>query len=101
MAYSVIDYVKVVFFFNVTATTENYTYLHTLSLHAALPISPHAITRTGTSPRRGEGVAMSSISRCGRSSARTAARMVWGMFMGPPGRYASSRAVSEIGRAHV
>src|SRR3546814_4973438 len=27
------------FFFNVTAPTEIYTYLHTLSLHAALPIS--------------------------------------------------------------
>src|SRR3546814_14851720 len=26
------------FFFNVTATTEIYTYLHTLSLHDALPI---------------------------------------------------------------
>src|SRR3546814_15501353 len=28
----------VVFFFNVTATTEIYTYIHTLSLHDALPI---------------------------------------------------------------
>src|SRR3546814_11282556 len=28
-----------VFFFNDTATTEIYTYLHTLSLHDALPIS--------------------------------------------------------------
>src|SRR3546814_15684033 len=28
------------FFFNDTATTEIYTYLHTLSLHDALPISP-------------------------------------------------------------
>src|SRR3546814_5351943 len=28
-----------VFFFNVTATTEIYTYLHTLSLHDALPIT--------------------------------------------------------------
>src|SRR3546814_10173993 len=27
-------------FFNVTATTEIYTYLHTLPLHDALPISP-------------------------------------------------------------
>src|SRR3546814_9071198 len=27
------------FFFNVTATTEIYTYCHTLSLHDALPIS--------------------------------------------------------------
>src|SRR3546814_5759761 len=29
---------NVVFFFNDTATTEIYTYLHTLSLHDALPI---------------------------------------------------------------
>src|SRR3546814_15264121 len=29
-----------VFFFNDTATTEIYTYGHTLSLHDALPISP-------------------------------------------------------------
>src|SRR3546814_14661816 len=31
--------VNCVFCFNVTATTEIYTYLHTLSLHDALPIS--------------------------------------------------------------
>src|SRR3546814_16757001 len=30
------------FFFNETATTEIYTYLHTLSLHDALPISSAA-----------------------------------------------------------
>src|SRR3546814_11932158 len=30
------------FFFNDTATTEIYTYLHTLSLHDALPIYLHA-----------------------------------------------------------
>src|SRR3546814_11770190 len=29
---------KIYFFFNDTATTEIYTYLHTLSLHDALPI---------------------------------------------------------------
>src|SRR3546814_11703033 len=35
-----VDYVVLcVFFFNDTATTEIYTYLHTLSLHDALPIS--------------------------------------------------------------
>src|SRR3546814_18207090 len=32
-----------VFFFHDTATTEIYTYLHTLSLHDALPISRHRI----------------------------------------------------------
>src|SRR3546814_18258699 len=33
-----LSYVFAVFFFNDTATTEIYTYLHTLSLHDALPI---------------------------------------------------------------
>src|SRR3546814_13317369 len=37
-----------VFFFNDTATTEIYTYLHTLSLHDALPIS--SIGSGATSP---------------------------------------------------
>src|SRR3546814_1978483 len=31
--------------FNDTTTTEIYTYLHTLSLHDALPISPLSVTR--------------------------------------------------------
>src|SRR3546814_16336172 len=31
-------HLSIVFFFNVTPTTEIYTYLHTLSLHDALPI---------------------------------------------------------------
>src|SRR3546814_8169312 len=34
-------YVLFLFFFNETATTEIYTYLHTLSLHDALPIFVH------------------------------------------------------------
>src|SRR3546814_19254702 len=32
-----------VFFFKYTATTEIYTYLHTLSLHDALPICSHSV----------------------------------------------------------
>src|SRR3546814_11150225 len=36
--YSVVCYM--IFFFNDTATPEIYTYLHTLALHDALPISP-------------------------------------------------------------
>src|SRR3546814_6936418 len=36
------------FFFNDTATTEIYTYLHTLSLHDALPISCRRICSIGT-----------------------------------------------------
>src|SRR3546814_18615882 len=31
------------FFFHTTATTEIYTYLHTLSLHDALPICPASV----------------------------------------------------------
>src|SRR3546814_8059543 len=38
------DCVVYVFLFNVPATTESYTYLHTLSLHDALPISLAADT---------------------------------------------------------
>src|SRR3546814_17376014 len=33
------------FFFNATATTEIYSYLHTLSLHDALPISMRSSVR--------------------------------------------------------
>src|SRR3546814_14079877 len=40
--------VAVVFFFTDTATTEIYTYCHTLSLHDALPILAEVSTRTGT-----------------------------------------------------
>src|SRR3546814_2410145 len=36
-------YILCFFFFNDTATTEIYTYLHTLSLHDALPICPPRI----------------------------------------------------------
>src|SRR3546814_965892 len=39
---------KLFLLFNETATTEIYTYGHTLSLHVALPIS--ATTRSGTDP---------------------------------------------------
>src|SRR3546814_18016451 len=35
------------FFFNDTATTEIYTYVHSLSLHDALPISPNSNGQTG------------------------------------------------------
>src|SRR3546814_20650762 len=33
-----LSFLFIIFFFNDTATTEIYTYLHTLSLHDALPI---------------------------------------------------------------
>src|SRR3546814_8129196 len=47
---------RVCFFFNDTATTEIYTYLHTLSLHDALPIS--------LAHHRFGGVARVLIARC-------------------------------------
>src|SRR3546814_16997675 len=42
------------FLFNDTATTEIYTYLHTLSLHDALPISSSPVRRCSR-PRFGGG----------------------------------------------
>src|SRR3546814_19094573 len=54
------------FFFNDTATTEIYTYLHTLSLHDALPISlrmADAIARAGGVPIRGAGLATTMFAR--------------------------------------
>src|SRR3546814_8424009 len=38
------------FFFKVTATTESYTYLHTLSLHDALPIARKRKSAVSCSP---------------------------------------------------
>src|SRR3546814_5404812 len=44
----------IIFFFKETTTTEIYTYLHTLSLHDALPIShPRATLWWRTEPRDG------------------------------------------------
>src|SRR3546814_12781774 len=43
------------FFFNDTATTEIYTYLHTLSLHDALPISPGGEVHIGWDVMREDG----------------------------------------------
>src|SRR3546814_16831237 len=45
----------VVYLFNDTATTESYTYCHTLSLHDALPIlsCPSASPSAGSTPKNG------------------------------------------------
>src|SRR3546814_14828014 len=62
------------FVFQATATTENYTYGHTLSLHAALPISaiiscprhPRAVSaRTPTTNARQSRRADASVGRSG------------------------------------
>src|SRR3546814_20563142 len=49
------------FFFNDTATTEIYTYLHTLSLHDALPIWPLAPSEGSAGA---SGMAPASLDRC-------------------------------------
>src|SRR3546814_17490663 len=68
------------FFFNETATTEIYTYLHTLSLHDALPISagrrgvrpgrsaPGAVPRPAARP---PSAARADPAPCARGSPRT------------------------------
>src|SRR3546814_12896197 len=64
-----------VIFFNDTATTEIYTYLHTLSLHAALPIflrlDRHArfITRAGDETKTRADRAHRGARRAGRPPA--------------------------------
>src|SRR3546814_13803936 len=49
-----------VFFFNDTATTEIYTYLHTLSLHDALPIYSTHGPGTACLPRASNAMASST-----------------------------------------
>src|SRR3546814_7890769 len=46
LVFSVIILCFFIFFFNDTATTEIYTYLHTLSLHDALPIFCDNVARS-------------------------------------------------------
>src|SRR3546814_11256124 len=52
-----------IFFFNDTATTEIYTYLHTLSLHDALPIYPAAGADLGQARRHEQSEAFADHSR--------------------------------------
>src|SRR3546814_21130356 len=74
------------FCFNETATTEIYTYLHTLSLHDALPIS-------GVGGSAGAG-------RCGlsRNPFRVADQADWA---GPDGAKRADRGGKQRGRAAV
>src|SRR3546814_11707657 len=60
----------IMFFFNVAATTEIYTYLHPLSLHDALPISEGCLGLRGASGGRRDRVGLARL----RSSARHARR---------------------------
>src|SRR3546814_6705776 len=67
----------ITFFFNDTATTEIYTYGHTLSLHDALPISrpsPRVIaasSRTMVATGSAHGSAALTASRCRSASSRS------------------------------
>src|SRR3546814_14620665 len=97
------------FFFQDTATTEIYTYCHTLSLHDALPIlrpssargaraTPALIAAGVMSPLTPEGAA--PISGVGAGSAvpglATGAAPLWSR-----NRLSRAPPRSKIGRAHV
>src|SRR3546814_15099985 len=94
------------FFFHDTATSEIYTYLHTLSLHDALPIAhlpedagPEGLRQDVPALRRSaRRSAQSSVSApTGRNNAprRRQARSL------PKGRYPDNAHQIQIGRAHV
>src|SRR3546814_17817761 len=80
------------FFFNDTATTEIYTYGHTLSLHDALPISKSAALRTRETSRRRQRKSPkhSRLVRC-----RTASGM-WSMAEERAGMDRSEEHTSEL-----
>src|SRR3546814_17985785 len=78
-------------FFNHTATTEIYTYLHTLSLHDALPICASASAAWLVCP--------ATTCRCRRAAARP-----WKKSSPTCTRTAATwptPASGQIGRAHV
>src|SRR3546814_19276284 len=102
------------FFFNDTSTTEIYTYLHTLSLHDALPISWTTITG---SPARGSEARVSATpwrtrsasAPCPSHSARRHCRpgrvgsggAAFASTMPTPLPGGTPAASDQIGRAHV
>src|SRR3546814_15399330 len=100
-----------VFFFNETATTENYTYGHTLSLHDALPSSreylePVRFLGNRSSGRQGIALARTAAAR-GAEVTLVAANVTLPAPAGVKVVEVSTTAelreavVSEIGRAHV
>src|SRR3546814_6133863 len=103
-------FVVMFFFFNDTATTEIYTYLHTLSLPDALPISAHAPRLAGGDfgpihdnnrhRRRTKGPA-GDMAKSGVDYVRNATRtkkFPLGLIFGA---FALMGMAPELGRAHV
>src|SRR3546814_18010444 len=92
-------------FFNDTATTEIYTYGHTLSLHDALPISSPCRSerrsnlvplRIGRPGRSGFAAGTNQPRRRGGAARTRQARLMRFSPFVPP-----RRPLFEIGRAHV
>src|SRR3546814_11925309 len=97
------------FFFNDTATTEIYTYVHTLSLHDALPISKQialaewlrALFAHVAGGHIGEGGARENIDRIDRRTRMMTANRA-PFEVGKPSRLLPIEVGhSKIGRAHV
>src|SRR3546814_11276506 len=86
------------FLFNDTATTEIYTYLHTLSLHDALPISPPTIVINGPPFRQGSSRPDHDRPPFGLPQDRHQARLRAAMH--GPGRARRSRAAGGGDRVY-
>src|SRR3546814_10528778 len=71
-------YFLVCFFFNVAATTGNYTYGHTLALHDGLPIAWNGTT-SGVGVPSGDWIAdgRDGLTRCDATSAAFAMDLPW------------------------
>src|SRR3546814_420202 len=87
------------FFFHDTATTEIYTYGHTLSLHDALPIS-FAYTSTAFPMLTGTLVTVAGFVPIGLN-ASSAGEYTFTLFAVIAVAMLVSWIVAEIGRAHV
>src|SRR3546814_20304732 len=95
----------IVFVLNNTATTQLSTYLHTLSLHDALPISLDEPSDEGVSPLTGELAGNEAVRRrqrlllAGAAGAGLILSSIW-IFSGDESE-AAANAAMQIGRAHV
>src|SRR3546814_19797199 len=96
------DRVWIFFFFNDTATTEIYTYWHTLSLHDALPIwlltlmtapprPPCALRPKPSAPGKASGAAVAGGVQDGRTAAKAISSRA--VLMDTPTSVSSAAAV--------